>query len=70
MYLGASSRRRRGEGKKRWFESSSLLYEMKSCSSVGDEVGSKDVEGLNEGGKLGCVVGCADGISNGNAVGF
>jgi hypothetical protein len=66
--VGASSRMR-GEGKKRRFESS-LLYEMKSCSSVGDEVGSKDVEGLNEGGELGRAEGCADGILDGNAVGF
>ena len=45
--VGASSRRR-GEGKKRRFESS-LLYEMKSCSSVGDEVGSKDKDGKDDG---------------------
>ena len=48
MSLVGASSRRRGEGtKKRRFESS-LLYEITSCSSVGDEVGSKDVVGFSE----------------------
>ena len=68
MSLVGASSRRRGEGtKKRRFESS-LLYEITSCSSIGDEVGSKDDDGLNDGKKLGCKEGLDD--VDGMTVGF